>query len=202
MTAHANLHPSQRATGLWSADRFLEFYMSRPDEERWQLVDGLPMMMVPATLPHQRIAKNLLMLLEAALQRVRPDLETFYELGVRVPGIDDFNPEPDLIVIEAQASFERYADRFYLVAEVVSPSNTAEMIGRKLELYQSHPDNLYCLTIDQDSVHVTVDARDAAGWTRSELTRLDGVLRLPAFGLEAKLADIYKGTPLARGAGA
>jgi Uma2 family endonuclease len=106
MTAHANLLPLPRGNGLWSADRFLEFYMSRPDEERWQLVDGLAMMVVPATLPHQRIAKNLLLLLEAALQRARPDLETFYELGVRVPGIDDFNPEPDLIVIEAQTSFE------------------------------------------------------------------------------------------------
>jgi Uma2 family endonuclease len=176
--------------------------MSRPDEERWQLVDGLAMMVVPATLPHQRIAKNLLLLLEAALQRARPDLETFYELGVRVPGIDDFNPEPDLIVIEAQTSFERYADRFYLIAEVISPSNTAEMIDRKLELYQSHPDNLYCLTIDQDSVHVTVDARGAGGWTRSELTSLDGLFRLPAFGLETTLANIYKGTTLARGAGA
>jgi hypothetical protein len=76
------------------------------------------------------------------------------------------------------------------------------MIDRKLELYQSHPDNLYCLTIDQDSVHVTVDARGAGGWTRSELTSLDGLLRLPAFGLEATLADIYKGTPLARRVGA
>ena len=70
------------------------------------------------------------------------------------------------------------------------------MIERKLELYQSHPDNLYCLTIDQDLVHVTLYAREN-GWARTDLQSLDGMLRLPAFGFEARLAEIYKGTPLA-----
>jgi Uma2 family endonuclease len=180
---------------LWTADQFLAFYSGRPDGERWQLVDGLAMMMVPASLPHQKISKNLLLLLESALARSRPELEAFYEIGVRVPDVDDFNPEPDLLVIAKDASFGRYADRFFLVAETISPSNTAEMIDRKIELYRSHPDNLYCLTVDQDSVHVTLWARENE-WARTDLTSLDDVLALPAFGFQAKLADIYAGTPL------
>jgi Uma2 family endonuclease len=184
-------------SGRWTADQFLAFYMTRPDEERWQLVDGLAMMMVPATRIHQKLGKNLLYRLDRALERHRSDLEAFYELGLRIPGIDDFSPEPDLIVIRADASFDRYADQFFLVAEIISPSNTAEMIERKIELYQSHPDNLYCLTIDQDSVHVTLWSRED-GWARTDLRSLDDVLKLPAFGFEAKLADIYAGTPLGR----
>jgi Uma2 family endonuclease len=50
----------ERDTRLWTADQFLDFYMTRPDGERWQLVDGLPMMMTPPTFDHQKIAKNLL----------------------------------------------------------------------------------------------------------------------------------------------
>jgi Uma2 family endonuclease len=197
MTALARQKPQEAGSGLWTADQFLDFYMTRPDEERWQLVDGLAMMMVPATPTHQKLGKNLIYLLDRALRRNRPGLEAFYELGVRLPGVDDFNPQPDLLVMDLAALSERYVSRYYLVGEVISPSNTAEMIGRKLELYRSHPDNLYCLTIDQDSVHVALWSREDA-WARTDLRSLDDVLKLPAFGFEAKLADIYEGTTLAQ----
>jgi Uma2 family endonuclease len=197
MTALARRLPEERPSGLWTADLFLDFYITRPDEERWQLLDGLPMMMTPPNKVHQRLARNLERLLDDALSPTRPELLTYREIGVRIPGVRDFNPEPDLAVLLGDATYTYYDDRFFLIAEVISPSNTAEMIERKLALYQSHPDNLYCLTIDQDSVHVSLYARET-GWARSDLSSLDEALRLPAFGFEAKLADIYKGTPLGR----
>jgi Uma2 family endonuclease len=194
-----NLHQArrERIPTLWTADQFLDFLNTRPDEERWQLVDGLPMMMVPPSKRHQRIGKNLVRLLDRALEDVRPDLAAYYELGLRLPGVDDFNPIPDVLVVEADAGDERYATSFFLVAEVISPSNSSEMIERKLELYRSHPDNLYCLTIDQDSVHVAITARET-GWARTDLRSPEDVLALPAFGFEAPLSALYEGTPLAR----
>ena len=125
----------ERDPRLWTADQFLEFYMTRPDGERWQLVDGLAMMMTPPSFRHQRIGRNLFRLLDDALVASRPDLLVFYEAGVRIPGIDDFNPQPDLLVLRADADFDRYADMFFLAAEVISPSNRIEMIYSKLELY-------------------------------------------------------------------
>ena len=181
---------------LWTADQFLEFVMTRPDEERWQLVDGIAMMMVPPSFTHQRIGRNLFALLDRALTANRPDLVVFYETGVRIPGVEDFNPMPDLLVVRSDANFERYAEHFQLVAEIVSPSNTAEMIERKLELYRSHPDNLYCLTVDQNAPHIALWTREE-GWARRDLRSLDDVLALPAFRFEARLAEIYAGTSLA-----
>src|SRR5918998_978200 len=165
---------------LWTADQFLDFVTTRPDEERWQLVDGIAMMMVPPSFTHQRIGRNLFALLDRALTAFRPDLVVFYETGVRIPGVEDFNPMPDLLVVRSDANFERYAEHFQLVAEIISPSNTAEMIERKLELYRSHPDNLYCLTVDQNAPHVAVWARQN-GWTRTDLRSLDDALDLPEF---------------------
>jgi len=198
MTALARKSSPETGSGLWTADQFLEFYMSRPEGEHWQLIDGLAMMMVPANRPHQKLSKNLLMLLEQSLARHQPHLETYYELGLRIPGIEDFNPELDLVVVRRDDKFDRYVDRFFLVAEIISPSNTTEMISRKLDLYKRHPDNRYCVVVEQDSVHIALFTRDGETWTRSDLHSLDDVLRLPAFGLEAALADIYKGTPLGR----
>jgi Uma2 family endonuclease len=194
-----NLHQArrERIPTLWTADQFLDFLNTRPDEERWQLVDGLPVMMVPPTKVHQRVAANLERLLNVALAASRPDLFAYRETGIRLPDLDDFHPEPDLVVLLSDATYTYYDDRFFLVAEVISPSNSSEMIERKLDLYGSHPDNLYCLTIDQDSVHVALYDRDS-GWAGTDLRSLDDVLALPAFGFEARLAALYEGTPLAR----
>ncbi|MGH6923647.1 MAG: Uma2 family endonuclease [Propylenella sp.] len=196
MTVLAKQKPQDAGSGLWTADQFLDFYMTRPDEERWQLVDGLAMMMVPANFLHQRLTDNFKSLLKEALKAKSRDLYPFENVGLRIPGVRDFNPQPDIAVCRADLAREYYADSFFLAAEVISPSNTAEMIGRKVELYRSHPDNLYCLTIDQDSVHVALWSREDA-WARTDLRSLDDVLGLPAFGFEAKLTDVYEGTPLA-----
>jgi Uma2 family endonuclease len=197
MNAHARKAVHGRPIGPWTADQFLDFYRTRPDEERWQLVDGLAIMMVPPSFMHQRIADNFKSALKAALRLTHPNLYAFENVGLRIPNIRNFSPQPDVVVCQADLTHEHYTSRFLLVAEVISPSNTAEMIDRKLDLYKSHPDNLYCLTIDQDSVHVAVFARDS-NWAQADLHSLDDVLKLPALGFEAKLADIYEGTPLAR----
>jgi hypothetical protein len=57
---------SQRMTGA----QFRLFQESRPDHhERWELVKGTPMMMVPPTIAHQRIADNLTRILNDALAK-------------------------------------------------------------------------------------------------------------------------------------
>jgi Uma2 family endonuclease len=47
---------------------FRGFLEGRPEEERWELIDGLPVMMAPPTKAHQRIASNLERLLNDALE--------------------------------------------------------------------------------------------------------------------------------------
>jgi Uma2 family endonuclease len=182
---------------LWTADQFLDFYASRPQGERWQLVDGLAMMMVPPNLVHQRISGNLERPLNDAVEAHRPNLYAYRETEIRIPGVSDFNPEPDVVVLAAEADYRHYADVFFLVAEVLSPSNTTEMIERKLELYKSHPDNLCCLVIDQDAIRVELHVRETS-CRKTALTDANDELRLDAFGLTARVGDLYRGTPLLR----
>jgi Uma2 family endonuclease len=197
MNALARRGTEERDPRLWTADQFLEFYMTRPDGERWQLIDGLAIMMLPPSMLHQRVVGNLSRLLNDALGKSRPDLFAYENIGLRIPGVSDFNPQPDIAVCSSRAEGVYYQERFYLVAEVFSPSNRIEMTDRKLELYRTHPDNLYCLTLEQDAVHVALYAREQ-GWSRTDLRSLDDMLELSAFGFEARLADIYEGTPLTR----
>ena len=45
-----------RRTPQLTMEQFHAFRDERPKEEKWELIDGVPMMMPPPTLVHQRIA--------------------------------------------------------------------------------------------------------------------------------------------------
>src|SRR5258708_35825222 len=108
---------------LW-LELFGAFLEGGPDEGRWDLIDGVAVMMAPPTLAHQRIASNLQRLLTDALERRDATLTAYQRAGINLgPSIEYYDPEPDVVVIDADASQEpdrRYADRFYLAAEIVS----------------------------------------------------------------------------------
>jgi len=182
-----------------SLELFRQFVEGRPDKERWELIDGVAMMMAPPTLAHQRIASNLERLLLDALEIHAPTLTAFQAIGVNLgPAVQDYDPEPDIVVVDdstAEIPDERYAERFYLVAEVVSSSDRVD-VNRKRAIYKLHESCTCILTVQQERFEVCVDSRTDAGWTEQTLTKPDDVLVLPDFGLHCKLADVYRRTPL------
>jgi len=90
---------------------------------------------------------------------------------------------------------ERYADHFYLVAEIVSSSDCVD-VERKREIYKLHEACTCILTVQQDRFEVRVDLRTDAGWREQVLKQGDDTLALPDFGLRCKVADLYRGTRL------
>jgi len=184
-----------RKDGKFSVEEFFALMESRPEEERWQLIDGVAMMMPPPTLAHQRIASNLAFELNAHFRAHRPELCALQEVGLIVPEAELFRPEADVAVLDAVADYESYANKFYFVAEVLSDSNTDKDIAVKRQRYIQHPDNLYFVLIEQKRVRAEVLAR-ANGWQPVVLDRLDAVLDIPEWGFKAALASFYRGTPL------
>jgi Uma2 family endonuclease len=179
---------------------FRRFVEGRPEEEHWELIDGVAVMMAPPTLAHQIIAGNLQRLLNDALEIHAPTLVACQRAGVNIgPLVEHYDPEPDVIVIDTAAAEipgERYADRFYLAAEIVSSSERT-YIESKREIYKLHDACKYILTIQQDRVDVRIDLRAEADWSEQLLTGLGDPLVLAEFGLRCKVWDIYRGTSLA-----
>lgn len=178
-----------------SVSSFRGWLASRPDEERWELIGGVPMMMTPPNRRHQRIASNLETLLNSALKRHDPGLAAYHDIGVNVVSTVPYDPEPDVAVIREEENQDpRYADRFYLVAEVLSESDKGIIEGKR-DIYRAH---LYCtciLLIRQDAAEIVVDRRIADGWESQVLQRGDQLV-LPEFGLSCPVKDIYLDTPL------
>ena len=180
-----------------SIAEFRAWLETRPEREQWELIAGVPTMMAPATLDHQRIAGNLWLLLRDASRRADAPLEAFQRSGLNLaPVAPDYDPEPDVVVVDADLpGDERYADRFYLAAEVVSKSD-ARTVEAKRRVYQRHPDCRCVLVIQQTRIDVSLSLLGDTGWTERRLKQPDDQLSLPDFGLTCTLADIYRGTSL------
>ncbi len=191
-----NAPAKKRRPSLLTEEQYEVFLRTRPEEERWQLIDGVAVMMPPPTLRHQLIGANLLRLLSDTLERSRPELAVLYESGLRIEGVPAFLPVPDLLVVDRPVGEGSYANRFYLTGEILSESNTEEYISLKVERYAQHPDNLYSLIIGQKDFCVEFWSR-ASGWKGIVLRAGDDILDLPDFGFRCHVRDLYRGTPLA-----
>src|ERR1700758_2037239 len=123
-------------TAILSVASFRAWLASRPDEEHWELIEGVPMMMTPPNRRHQRIASNLEALLNVALKRHDPAFAAYHDIGVNIVSTVPYDPEPDVAVIRDDENPDpRYADRFYLVAEVLSDSDR-DIIEAKRDIYR------------------------------------------------------------------
>lgn len=180
-----------------SIETFRTWLGSRPDEEHWELIGGVIMMMAPATKDHQRIASNLERLLNDALEMHRPELAAYQRVGLNLaPVAPDYDPEPDVVVVDADVpGNERYSDRFYLAAEVVSKSDR-KTVESKRDVYKRHPDCRCVLVIEQYRIEVSIWLLSNGGWAEQRLTERTDQLVVPEFGLRCTLADLYRGTAL------
>ncbi len=182
-------------SGTMDVDQFMAFLQTRPKGEHWDLIDGVAVMMAPASQAHQQIALNLCLLLRGAFAAQGLDLRAIFNLGVRSPGARYFQPEPDVVVIPGVAGYDLYSEHFQLAAEILSPSNTRQEIDLKLHLYSQAPDNLYAVVIEPRKFWVEIHAKSRK-WEPVILECPDDVIEMPEFGLRCLVVDLYGDTPL------
>ena len=178
-------------------EQFHAFRDERPKEEKWELIAGVPQMMPPPTLKHQRIAGNLEALINKRLRRRRKGWRADREIGILVPEDDTYNPEPDVTVIDADVGDEQiYAERFYFVAEILSPNDKATVLALKLAFYQLHEHCRAVLFVRQDRIEGDLHVRVAAGWIPGDLRAPSDRIVIPDIGDIGSLGLLYRDTQL------
>jgi Uma2 family endonuclease len=187
--------PASSLSGTMEVDEFMAFVETRPDEEHWELIEGVAVMMAPASYAHQRIVWNLCELLNGAFAARHLDLFAYFDAGVRSPGVRNFQPQPDVVVVPGIAGYDLYSERFQLVAEVLSPTNRRQEIDLKLRRYREAPDNLYSVVIEPREFLVEIYAKHG-NWQPAILTKPDDPIEMPEFALSCRVAALYRGTPL------
>ncbi len=144
---------------------------------------------------HNRIAKNLVIALEVALES-KP-CETFItdmRLLVKKNGLYTY---PDVMVICGQLEFaEGRTDTLtnpIVIVEVLSKSTQDYDRSAKFELYRAIETLQDYVLIDQARVHVEYFRKLEDGrWLLQEFNQLEAILRVEAVGVEIPLSRVYQ----------
>ena len=182
---------AQRRDTWMSVPEYRDWAAGRPDDERWELLDGEPVLMSPPSERHQIIVSNLIRrlgdLADARGCRVVPGL------AVLSAAVDDFAPVPDVVVRCGPPLPDGYASDPVLVAEVLSPSTMSADRGRKTDFYRTIETLAAFLIVYQDEPRIELWRRDGSAAWRKQALGPGGSLDLPEIGGSVSVASIFSG---------
>jgi Uma2 family endonuclease len=180
-----------------TVEEFYAFTDTRPDEEKWELIDGEPILNASPSKLHQRIVKNIIFELVKFEQVPGVSWEVLPSLGVRVSDVQ--RPEPDVLIIPknltASDPFERDRNDVIVAFEVLSPSTVSRDLRWKRVAYTSLSGLSHYVVIAQDAVDVVVFDR-TRGFEERHLRSLNEEVQFPALRAVLPLAEIYRDTGL------
>ncbi len=176
-----------------------EDYAAKPDDEKWELIDGvLYQMAAGASARHQEVSENLGDLIGDHTRRRRLGRLYRPRFDLILPG--ETAVEPDLMFVSAARrriitprGCEGPPD---LVVEVLSPSNPRHDLERKRELYARHGVPEYLILEPYEETVLALaepEVREGQGsYGLERLYRPGETLTIVAFpGLEIAVADIF-----------
>jgi Uma2 family endonuclease len=185
-------------TGPMTVEEFYAFTDTRPDNEKWELIDGEPVLNASPLRRHQLIVRNLVVALAAREREYGGAWEVLPGLGIRVSDVD--RPEPDVLVIPSDHCSvdltERDRSDALVIFEVLSPSTEGRDLRWKRAAYTSLPSLTYYVVIAQDAVEVVTFGRDD-NFVERRMRSVDEAIELRSLGVVLPLAEIYRGTGLA-----
>lgn len=192
MTVHANLAPELQLT----VEEFLAFTDSRPDGEKWELIEGAAIINPSPTDFHQIIVLNIGSYLLQA--KVNSGASWFPLLGVgtRVPISKNSLPQPDLMVKAELGADSPISDEALVLFEVLSKSNTKADQAWRRKVYASVPNCQHYVTVATKTAEIVVYDR-STGWQSRVVKGISASCDLPAIGVSLPLTDVYRWTPLA-----
>jgi Uma2 family endonuclease len=176
-----------------TVEEFFAFTDKRPDDEKWELIDGEPVLNPTPSYLHQRIVGSLLFLL-TRLERAQPRPWTALPgIGVRVS--DTKLPVPDVLIRPKYPPkhnpMSRDCDDMIVAFEVLSPSTKTRDLLWKRVAYTALSSLTHYVVIAQDAVDVVVFAREA-GFAECRIRSRDDSIELLSLGISLPLTDIYQ----------
>jgi Uma2 family endonuclease len=180
-----------------TVEEFYAFTDTRPDEEKWELIEGEPILNAAPSPRHQLIVRNVVVALTIRERELNADWMVLPGLGVRVSNTD--RPEPDILVIRSDYRSldpqERDTSDVIAAFEVLSPSTKGRDLRWKRTAYTRLASLTHYVVIAQDAIEVTVFARDD-DFSERRIRSIDKAIELRSLGISLSVAEIYRDTGL------
>ncbi|MBX2930230.1 MAG: Uma2 family endonuclease [Saprospiraceae bacterium] len=170
-------------------------YFERRAGERYTFHNGKIERMAGGTIPHNRIARNILGLLYNVMNR-RPDLEVFAsDQKIYLPKYHAYVYPDAVVVAGVPIESEEEASAIMnplLIVEVLSPSTLNYDRNQKFMDYQTLPSFKEYVLVRQDAPEVILAFREEPDlWRSSEVAGLDSAVFLRSIEVSLSMSDIY-----------
>ena len=183
---------NQLPAGMTAAE-FLDW--NPQDSDRWELVDGTPQAMAPASPRHGAIQNETGRLIANHLAEARPACRVITEPGVQPRVRANLNIRvPDLAVTCAEWDpDERLLHKPLLVVEILSPSNRADTWANVWS-YVTIPSVLEILVLHTADIRADLLRRQEDGaWPDNPVSLTAGdAVTLPSINFTAPLTAFYR----------
>ena len=176
---------------LYSPAEYLAFERDAP---YWhEYVNGQIIERARSNERHNLLNGNVLTEIGQQLRR-RPCEVYAVNMRVKVTATEAY-VYPDVVAVSGKPRLEDEHNDTLLnptvIVEVLSPSTEAYDRGEKFAHYRRLDSLMEYVLVSQDKVRVEHYVRRDDGWLLTELSDLDGVLRLPSIDCTVALRDIY-----------
>lgn len=168
---------------------FLAFGQTRPDGEKWELLDGELFLNATPVNWHQMIVAGLIGNLRAMLRLKGGRHLAIPGIGVRISDISAVAPD---VMIRPRDGFRgNMCDDIIVAFEVLSPSTRRNDLQWKRQNYPALPGLSHYVVVSAEKREVRVFAR-AANWQEQVLTRPGDSIVFDKLGISLSLAEIYE----------
>ncbi len=172
-----------------TADEFLVWAEGK--EGRWELHDGVPVMMSPERLAHVRTKGRARSALNDAIAKSRLRCEAFADgVAIKINSGAIFEPEATVACGPRRPDDAIVLDDPIVVVEVLSPSTAAIDHGRELSGYFSLPSVEHYLILDPDR-RVVIHHKRGLGEAIETRVLSNGVARLDPPGFEVAVEALF-----------
>jgi Uma2 family endonuclease len=177
------------AIKLMTVEEFLAWAEGK--DGRWELHDGVPVMMSPERLAHIRTKARAMRALDDALQLAGLPCESVADgLTVKVNSGATFEPDASVVCGPRRSGETIVVTDPVIAVEVLSPSTAAIDHGRKLSGYFSLPSVHHYLILDPER-RVVIHHKRGGGDAIETRVLTDGVARLDPPGFEVAVEAMF-----------
>jgi Uma2 family endonuclease len=174
---------------LMTSDEFLAWAEGR--EGRWELHDGVPVMMSPERMAHIRTKARAVRVLEDGLRVADLPCEAVADgLSIKVNPGATFEPDASVVCGPRRPDEMIAIDDPVIVVEVLSPSTAAIDHGRKLSGYFSLPSVEHYLILDPER-RVAIHHKRGQGDAIETRVLSEGAVKLHPPGFEVSVEALF-----------
>jgi Uma2 family endonuclease len=172
-----------------TVDEFLSWAEGR--EGRWELHDGVPVMMSPERAVHGRVKFSAAIGLRDAVLAAHLPCEVFTDgMAIRIDARATYEPDASVVCGPQAPPDAIEIDNPVIVVEVLSPNTAAIDHGRKLSGYFSLVSVQHYLILDPDR-RVVIHHKRGSGDAIETRVLTDGVARLDPPGFEVAVEALF-----------